>query len=65
MTFGLSSVGPPPTFDDDPAVRERDHCRLAGENDLAAENVAVEAGDAFDVRGDDEVGERDSVVASA
>jgi hypothetical protein len=27
--------------DDDPAVRERDDRRLAGENDLAAENVAV------------------------
>jgi hypothetical protein len=48
--------------DDDPAVRERDHCRLAGENDLAAENVAVVAGGAFDVRGDDEVRERDSVA---
>jgi hypothetical protein len=48
--------------DDDPAVRERDDRRLAGENDLAAEDVAVEVGGAFDVLGDDEVRERDSVV---
>ncbi len=48
--------------DDDPAVRERDDRRLAGENDLAAEDVAVEAGGAFDVLGDDEVRERDSVA---
>jgi hypothetical protein len=42
--------------DDDPAVRERDDRRLAGENDLAAENVAVKAAGAFDVLGDDEAG---------
>src|SRR6266536_943842 len=30
--------------DDDPAVRERDDRRLAGENDLAAEDVAVRSG---------------------
>src|SRR6266699_2526166 len=48
--------------DDDPAVRERDDRRLAGENDIAAEDVAVEVGGAFDVLGDDEVRERDSVV---
>ncbi len=43
--------------DDDPAVRERDDRRLAGEDDLAAEDVAVEAGGAFDVLGVDEVGD--------
>jgi len=48
--------------DDDPAVRERDDRRLPGENDLAAEDVAVEAAGAFDVLGDDEVRERDSVA---
>ena len=47
--------------DDDPAVRERDDRRLAGENDLAAEDVAVEAAGALDIVGDDEVCERDSV----
>src|SRR6266566_8504491 len=48
--------------DDDPAVRERDDRRLPGENDLAAENVAVKAAGAFDALGDDEVRERDSVA---
>ena len=47
--------------DDDPAVRERDDRRFAGENDLAAEDVAVEAAGALDIVGDDEVCERDSV----
>jgi hypothetical protein len=46
---------------DDPAVRERDDRRLAGENDLAAEDIAVEAAGAFDILGDDEVRKRDSV----
>jgi len=44
--------------DDDPAVRERDDRRLAGENDLATEDVAIEAASAFDVLSDDEVRER-------
>jgi hypothetical protein len=51
--------------DDDPAVRERDDRRLAGENDLAAEDVAVETAGAFDVLDDDEMRERDSVVLGA
>src|SRR5262249_18891146 len=46
--------------DDDPAVRERDDRRLAGEDDLAAKDVAVEMSGAFDVPSDDEVCERDS-----
>jgi len=37
-------VSRPATDVDDPAVRERDDRRLAGENDLAAEDVAVEVG---------------------
>jgi hypothetical protein len=35
--------------------RERDDRRLNAENDLAAEDVVVETGGTFDVRGDDEV----------
>jgi len=47
--------------DDDPAVRERDDRRLAGEDDLAAEDIAVEAAGALDILRDDEVRERNSV----
>jgi len=46
---------------DDPAVRERDDRRLAGEDDLAAEDIAVEAAGALDILRDDEVRERNSV----
>src|SRR5207244_12658236 len=38
---------PAADVDDDPAVRERDDRRLAGENDRAAEDVAVGAAVAF------------------